>query len=176
MKSPIEPIWLPRKLHDAMRELATRAYPSETGGVLMGFDAGNGLVVTELIGPGPRAIHERHTFTPDYQYQDAEIKRIYTDSRRLHTYLGDWHSHPDGSASLSPKDKRALRVIAAHKAARAKAPVMAILAGATSWKLAVWRCVPRSVLQRRYFHRYDKMTLVLTGRLVDGKVAIGSRR
>src|SRR6266853_3687922 len=139
MKSPTERIWLPQKLHEEMRELAKRAYPNETGGALIGFDAGNGLVVTAVIGPGPRAVHEPHAFTPDHEYQDAEIERIYASSRRCHTYLGDWHSHPDGSANLSLKDKRALRIIAAHKAARAEAPVMGILAGAKSWRLVVWR-------------------------------------
>ncbi len=160
MKSPTVPIWLPRRLHDEMRDLARRAYPNETGGALIGFDAGNGLVVTALIGPGPQALHEPHAFTPDYEYQDEDIERIYVRSGRCHTYLGDWHSHPGGISALSTKDKRALRVIASHRPARAPAPVMGILANGDPWRLSIWRCFRRHLRAGRLFSRYEEMQIL----------------
>lgn len=54
------------------------------------------------------------------------------------TYLGDWHTHPNGSPALSRKDLRTLRRIARHPAARISQPVMAVLAGGpAAWHLAV---------------------------------------
>lgn len=155
-------IWVPERLLDEMSVLATDAYPNETGGVLLGYDAGNGLVLAAITGPGSEAIHERHAFVPDYDYQDAEVERIYNESRRRHTYLGDWHSHPDGNTTLSKKDKRTLHTIAGHRPARASNPIMGILAGRGSWRLTVWRCVPRNLQAGRFFSRYNEMALFCT--------------
>lgn len=152
-------IWIPERLLDEMSVLAANAYPNETGGVLLGYDAGNGLVLTAITGPGPEAIHEHHAFIPDYGYQDAEIERIYCESRRRHTYLGDWHTHPDGSTALSSKDKRTLLTIARHRPARTVAPIMGILAGGEPLHLTVWRCFPRNLRHRRFFARYDELRL-----------------
>jgi len=152
-------IWIPERLLDEMSVLASNACPNETGGVLLGYDAGNGLVVTAITGPGPKAVHERHAFVPDYDYQDAEIEIIYGKSQRRHTYLGDWHTHPDGGSALSSKDKRTLLRIARHRPARTLAPVMAILASGEPWRLTVWRCFPRDLRRRRFFTRYDEMNL-----------------
>lgn len=162
MNRPIEKIWLPEVLLDEMTVLATCAHPNETGGVLIGYDAGNGVVVTAIIGPGSKAIHGLRAFIPDYTYQDSEIERIYRESGRRHTYLGDWHSHPDGRATLSSRDKRTLRGIASHRPARVPAPIMGILADGDCWRLAVWRCFPRDMRARRFFSRYDRMALIQT--------------
>mgnify|MGYP001590345474 FL=1 len=152
-------VWVPSKLLDEMSALAASAYPDETGGVLMGYDAGNGLVVTAMAGPGPEAIHERQAFAPDSAYHEAQIARIYRESGRRHTYLGDWHSHPDGGATLTYRDKRTLRAIASYRPARASSPIMGILAGGDAWCLTVWRCFPRSLRARRLLSRYEQMAL-----------------
>ena len=164
MKSRIEAIWVPQDLLKEICELATRAYPNETGGVLMGYDAGNGIVLTSVIGPGPRARHEPRAFRPDYEYQDAEIQRAYTSSRRCHTYLGDWHSHPHGAEALSWKDKRALRSVSSYQPARAPRPIMGILAGGNPWRLSVWRYHPLNLRGGRYISRYEQMETIRTER------------
>lgn len=162
MTTPIEKLWLPEALLDEMTALAMRAHPNETGGVLIGYDAGNGVVVTAITGPGPKAVHDLDAFIPDYTYQNGEIVRIYRESERRHTYLGDWHSHPDGGAILSSKDKRTLRRIANHRPARVPAPIMGILAGGACWDFAVWRCFPRDLRATRFFSRYNRMVVVQT--------------
>jgi integrative and conjugative element protein (TIGR02256 family) len=161
MKLHTDLIWLPRRLHKEIRLLASRTYPNETGGVLVGFDAGNGLVVTAVVGPGPQATHKHDGLVPDYDFHDAEIKRLYVESGRLHTYLGDWHSHPDGPAMLSTRDKRTLKAIAAYREARAPIPIMGILAGARRRsELTVWRLIPRKLKAGRLFNRYVQMQVI----------------
>ncbi len=96
------------------------------------------VVITDVIGPGPNARHARYSFHPDVEHHDDEIKRIYHASGRLHTYLGDWHTHPKGAAGTSRRDRKTLLVIASDLCARAPKPLMAILAGSQDWKIAVW--------------------------------------
>jgi integrative and conjugative element protein (TIGR02256 family) len=114
--------------------------PAETGGVLLGYwvEEGGEPVVTHAIGPGPEAVHERTRFIPDDEYQYAEIARLYRESGRRLSYLGDWHTHPGGAAYLSRNDRATLRRIASYAAARAPRPVMLILAPGPNWEPSAW--------------------------------------
>ena len=155
-------IWLPERLHRRMVGLARSAFPDETGGVLVGYDAGNGLVVQAITGAGPNAIHEPHAFEPDHAYQEKEIARLYVRSDRCHTYLGDWHTHPKGSSRMSGKDKRTLRVISKHTPARMPSPVMAILSGVDDWDIAAWRCWAPRLRAGRFGYRYERTPVIFT--------------
>ena len=97
-------------------------------------------VVTSVIGPGPSAKHDRYAFTPDYDYQEAEIDRRFEASAGAETYLGDWHTHPEATyAALSWRDRRTIARIAADPAAHAPRPVMIILIGGPEkWTAAAW--------------------------------------
>ena len=105
------------------------------------------VLVSEIVGPGPNAIHGPESFTPDYDFQEARIADLYIQSGRKVTYLGDWHTHPDGQLYLSPKDCTTLRRIAASPTSRAPTPLMAVLAGGCPWKLGAWQ----GRLERRFF-------------------------
>lgn len=121
---------------------AERRFPLETGGILMGYWAegrDSEVVITAASEPGPSARHSAKGFTPDADFDRAWVTRVYRESGRTHTYLGDWHSHPGGSLGLSYRDRWTLARIAGDRAARIPTPVMAILAGGPSWKLALWR-------------------------------------
>jgi len=113
--------------------------PNETGGILMGYwSAGNAVVITHAIGPGPGARHTPYAFYPDVIFHDSEIERVYTESGRLSTYLGDWHTHPHGANSMSQRDRKTLLNIASAPEARASKPLMAILSIRGDCSLAVW--------------------------------------
>lgn len=168
--SPLQPpvrlpqaLWLARQVLSALVEEASRAAPAETGGVLLGYRAApdGEPVATHAVGPGPGAIHERHRFVPDHEYQLAEIARLYEESGRRLDYLGDWHTHPGGAAYLSQSDRATLRRIAAARAARASRAVMLILAPGPDWEPSAWLgrlsgvCCPRLValpLRVHVFH------------------------
>jgi integrative and conjugative element protein (TIGR02256 family) len=128
--------------------------PLETGGVLLGYVAGaDEPVVTEVIGPGPGAVHDTHRFVPDHEYQVSAIERHYHASGRRLDYLGDWHTHPTGPAELSGTDLAALRAIAEHPAARVPKPVMLVLSAGPAWEPTAWRGTMRgrTWLRRRLF-------------------------
>lgn len=131
-----------------MRREADRAAPFETGGVLLGYwtreptaDDGGEVVVTAVIGPGPGAVHQRWVFMPDHDYHESEVERVYEVSGRQWTYLGDWHTHPDGPAHLSNKDRVTLRRIASAASARAPHPMMLLLAGGRPWRPYAWSAI-----------------------------------
>lgn len=137
--------WVARAALDDMKGEADRVTPRETGGVLLGYwsrqptgeDAGE-VVIAAVIGPGPGAVHQRWAFVPDHEHQESEIERVYEESGRCWTYLGDWHTHPDGPSRLSDKDRVTLRRIASAVDARAPNPVMLLLAGGQPWQACAW--------------------------------------
>jgi integrative and conjugative element protein (TIGR02256 family) len=125
-------VWLESRVVLKMTAEADRVFPRETGGILIGYgdERSRQSVVCACVGPGPRAIHGRSSFLPDHTYHQREAARLYAASGRVLSYLGDWHSHPCGGASLSWRDKRTLARIARSAGARAPRPLMVVLAGA----------------------------------------------
>ena len=137
-------VWISEASLDDMVVEAEHLYPFETGGALIGYwvKQYDEVVVTNATGPGPGAVHLPDSFLPDDEYQESEIARFYNMSGRLHTYLGDWHTHPGASSYLSRRDKCTLRKVAKSRDARAPIPIMAVLGGGPKWELKVWRYVP----------------------------------
>jgi integrative and conjugative element protein (TIGR02256 family) len=106
-----------------------RAAPrTETGGILIGRDFGNGMLeVTVATPPGPRAVRWRHYFRRDtaflQQVLDREVAR--TDGRV--DYVGEWHVHRAIDAPPSWIDRRSLRRIARRSNYPTKAPLLLIV-------------------------------------------------
>ena len=103
------------------------------------------VVITASVGPGPSAIHGLDAFVPDHAFQDREIARIYEKSDRHVSYLGDWHSHPRGTAALSWKDRRTLRRIACSDGARAPTPLMFVVVAKKLTESVLWYTDRRSI-------------------------------
>ncbi|WP_166509638.1 Mov34/MPN/PAD-1 family protein [Blastococcus sp. TF02-8] len=130
-------------LEEALRE-AQRAFPLETGGLLLGWSTRPGSVlISRVIGPGPDAAHQPTSFTPDTAWQEAQLAQAYAQADRRLQFLGDWHTHPRGTARLSNTDRATLLRIAAHADARAPYPVMALLAGGPMWQVVVRQQISR---------------------------------
>jgi len=152
-------LWLNGRARQKMLAYANASFPLETGGMLLGYEANNGeAVVTSIIGPGPHARHFRDRFVPDAEYQQAELEAHYTRTNGGETYLGDWHTHPDGESDLSNRDKRTLHHIATTPASGTANPVMLIMAGdVRDWIIGAVRYV--GFYRRFLFRRYDLTTL-----------------
>lgn len=105
--------WFTDPLVAELLKMAEKALPWETGGLLLGYRVSDSeVVVNQIIGPGPRAVHRLDSFNPDAAWQAGEIAERYADAGRNLDYLGDWHTHPQGSANLSRRDRKTLRLIA----------------------------------------------------------------
>jgi len=142
---PHRPIAVLASALAAMCDAADSAFPNETGGLLMGFVRAEHAEITTIIGAGPEAVMTRRSFMPDRDWQYEQIDRLYNDTNGAITYLGEWHSHPSGSTSLSGLDRSLLREIAETPAAQCQTPLMALLAGggAEEWTEAFFQHVPQ---------------------------------
>lgn len=91
------------------------------------------------IDAGPKADRTTSGFAPDGLWQLEVLAERYAESGRTLEYLGDWHSHADGSVTSSFKDLRAAVGIARTPLARAPQPLMVIFRSREGrWDLAAW--------------------------------------
>lgn len=158
-------LWLPKAIIEDMIKYANQTFPSETGGCLMGYFSKNkkDIVVSSLVGPGPNSKNNKTSFIPDYGFQEREIKKLYAKLKRCHTYLGDWHSHPNGSLSLSPTDKTALNNIARYPKARVPQPIMMLLAdNPDNWKVKSWQQQTKKIMRVKIKTQIVELSLVKT--------------
>jgi integrative and conjugative element protein (TIGR02256 family) len=161
ISNPDTRLWVANSVVSMMLEFADQYYPFETGGMLLGYEASNGeVVVTHLIGPGPKARHSRFRFTPDSEYQQAELEGYFQKTSGRETYLGDWHTHPHSNSNLSWVDKKTLARIARTPESRMENPIMAVLGGGSgTWQLGAVRFL--DVKRRLLFDDYRLGSLSL---------------
>jgi integrative and conjugative element protein (TIGR02256 family) len=130
-------VWIKKSARRFIIDEASHWGDLETGGVLVGYYADDEIVLTKIIGPGPRAEHRRASFKPDSQYHLKELTDVYNKSGRIERYLGDWHTHPNSTSYLSDLDKSTLRKIGGYKKAQLATPIMLVL-GTPKMQLKVW--------------------------------------
>ena len=141
-----------------MLEQAQQHFPLETGGMLLGYESNDDIVLTKIIGAGPNAKHGYSHFVPDGEYQQSALEEHFWATDGRETYLGDWHTHPKGKNKLSPLDKRTLACIANEPLSGTKHPLMAIFAcGGGTWDLGVVRFL--SVERHFFWNEYQLKTL-----------------
>ena len=123
---------------------SSKWHPEEAGGLLLGYVRETEWVVLSATTAGSGARHCRLSYVPDQDYDASLIADEFKASLGVVRYLGDWHSHPDGIARLSRKDKSTLKRIAKFPDAQIKTPLMLICGGGKAdWTLAVWTVVLR---------------------------------
>lgn len=106
-------------------EESVRAFPNETGGMLVGRLEGNCALITDATGPGPKALHSPSLFQRDGDYSQVVLDNIVVKSDGLNDYIGEWHSHPV-RCSPSAKDRAAMRWVANNANYAASCPLMAL--------------------------------------------------
>lgn len=78
-----------------LRRLAERALPSETGGVLVGCMIDERPAVMDVVEIHDETATDRHYRVPEGATANAVAAARQHDARL--GYLGEWHTHPDGS-------------------------------------------------------------------------------
>lgn len=107
---------------------AIRHFPLETGGIILGRWRVDGIAeISDVIGPGPCADHGKSSFDPDQEWQEQQVAQAWTRRSGLVEYLGDWHTHPDGSTRPSRRDHVTAITIASSPDARAPKPIILIV-------------------------------------------------
>ncbi len=133
---PRAEVWVERSCFTAIVRAASASHPLETGGLLVGYRREEHQVIEAVIQAGPHARHAPDRFEPDHEWQCEQLDSLYLRSNGRLAYLGEWHSHPNSSASMSSLDKRTLRSIAKYSPAHSPHPLMLIAAaGPVTWRI-----------------------------------------
>lgn len=120
--------WIDNGALHKMRQEGMIHFPLETGGSLMGYRTKNGdVVIVDVTGSGPDAIHERYNFQCDASWIQKQINKVFDETDGMIHYLGDWHTHPGGSTELSDMDKKALKLIVDTPEAFSPCAIMVVL-------------------------------------------------
>ena len=117
---------LPTSVLATMRQETELEGELETGGVLVGWDDGQGTITIKAASrPGPNAIKKPTRFEKDVDFCQRFIDDRYWGEGWV--YVGEWHYHPEGSNKPSAQDLDSLSRIAQQKEYMTTAPIMAIL-------------------------------------------------
>lgn len=98
------PVFVRMSVIDAMHAEAAR-HLGETGGILVGPKS---RTVTEIIFSGPEARRTSASYELDVEHLQPLLEAA---EKRGLSFLGIWHSHPEGYAELSGTDRKAARSI-----------------------------------------------------------------
>lgn len=102
------PKWIITTVHRQREE----HLPRETGGFLIGERRGPHVQVTGLTRQGRGDIATRTSFERNCPSHRDAIHRAWRLSDGMQSLVGDWHSHPYGSADASSTDMSAWRTLA----------------------------------------------------------------
>jgi len=96
--------------------LGRRAGKKETGGLLLGFAHRKRRViyVTDVLPPSRDSKGTPYAFKRGVKDYPETLNEIEARTGGLIGYVGEWHTHPDGSLELSDTDMTAVEQIRAH--------------------------------------------------------------
>jgi len=156
MRSVSSRCWCDERVLGQLLGEARRWPVRETGGALLGWRDNHDAVIAAVLGPGPEAQHGFSSFEPDGPWQNREGHRIYHESGRTIAYLGDWHTHPRGSARPSRRDLQTAQETAADEKFRAPDPLYGIASKPwrsikrESWALMLYELVDGDLVEINY--------------------------
>lgn len=122
---------LPETVLCEMYSIVDALHPMEGGASLYGHYSEDGHVaVVEGIAPRPRdARRGRFHFQRGVMGLAAFFRTLFSRTRGESYYVGEFHSHPGGSAVPSDIDDSTQFAIAADNACQCRAPVLIIIGG-----------------------------------------------
>lgn len=133
-------------LLERLTKIALQNYPNESGGFLVGYYSHDFMTlhITDFVLPQQQ---ENSSFT--FQRSIVGIKEIFNGlfAIKKYYYIGEWHSHPNGSSMYSQMDLKAMIEIANCETVNIKNPILLILS------------VSKNKLQDFSFYIYDKKGL-----------------
>ncbi|WP_164732244.1 Mov34/MPN/PAD-1 family protein [Flagellimonas oceanensis] len=115
-----------QELLEKISQLGIDHYPNEFGGFLIGkySDDYNTLFITDYILPksykGSRSLFERSA-----KGTKSLFSKLFKIKKEI--YVGEWHTHPNGSTRYSDIDLRAMINIESSPSVNIKNPVLLIL-------------------------------------------------
>jgi integrative and conjugative element protein (TIGR02256 family) len=112
----------------AIVERCAAAFPSETGGVLIGHHSRlrDRAIIVEALGPTPDSRGTRFSFFRGWRGLQRLIDQAWG---RGDFYLGEWHFHPATSSSPSDQDRDQIAAFSRDPAYACPDPVLLVVGG-----------------------------------------------
>lgn len=111
---------------DKIFQQAAAYLPSETGGILVGYELDANAIITHIISAGPSGQHAPGSFMRDGAYSQVELEKLYDNSEGELNYWGEWHSHPRTFPLPSNVDRSSMAEIAMSQAYGLATPILVI--------------------------------------------------
>lgn len=113
---------------DTIEQYSRSHYPNEFGGILMGsyLNSYIDLVISDIIVP-EKYKSSPTKFEPDHKELNSLTKEYYKQFNNKVIYIGDWHSHPNGSNHFSQPDFNSIKDVANSKTVNIKNPILLIV-------------------------------------------------
>jgi len=130
-------VFLSNQLLERVYEVASEHYPKEFGGIFTGFRNEKDVTIVDFEIPSKFESSD-HQFVRHTESLNEYLKGIYERSSGRMEYLGEWHSHPNGSADYSSNDLKSMLNISRDPKVKIKTPILMILSltrRANSYKL-----------------------------------------
>lgn len=113
------------KIVQEIRKQAFEAFPNETGGFLVGkYSTDNNTAIVSLALTPVKITSGPTCFLRETDGMESVWDELY---KKGLVYLGEWHSHPNGSSMYSATDKKALTNIAGSETVVINNPIMLIV-------------------------------------------------
>jgi integrative and conjugative element protein (TIGR02256 family) len=120
-------VFIPKEKVAYMQELISQNPRKETGGVIVGWtDEKGDIIITDVSGPGPKALCTANKFEKDVEYCQLFLDELYIQSFQKKVYVGEWHSHPISNNNPSGTDIKSLSEISLQKEYLTDIPIMII--------------------------------------------------
>lgn len=94
-------------VHDLLMQRTVEAAPNETGGILIGLVARKQktIFITRQLDAPDDSESYPYAFKMGVNDVPDQVRMIMAKTGNLIRYVGEWHSHPKGPSTLSPKDQ-----------------------------------------------------------------------
>ncbi|UIJ85272.1 Mov34/MPN/PAD-1 family protein [Rhizobium leguminosarum] len=107
-----------------MINAALRAKTNETGGILIGFIDQGEAVVCEANGMPSGSRFGLHSFWRAAGHLSYVLRKRWQEKRH---YLGEWHTHPNGSPTPSDTDRKTMEGISRNPSYACPEPLLIIV-------------------------------------------------
>ena len=113
-------------LIDEIKDIGTKKYPNEFGGFLIGkySDELSTLIITSFLLPNKYIGHPM-SFERSTDGLHKLLKELFISKQEY--YVGEWHTHTNGSTNYSSTDFNAMKAIAECETVNIHNPVLLIL-------------------------------------------------
>lgn len=111
---------------DKIKDAGINKYPNEFGGFLLGkySDDLSTLIITRFLLPKKHLSHPM-SFERSTDGLHKLLQKSFVSKQEY--YVGEWHTHPNGSTRYSSTDFNTMKTIAEYKTVNIKNPVLLIL-------------------------------------------------